>query len=129
MTWQIRSNIEFGKFVQTTKEVLKNSENVIVSIPEEIYVNTRYVNGNSTCFSTMPASVLMSESKKVEKVIEPQKYYHDYSPWCFDGNDFTNYDKKNDFLRLQTVSLKPQTKYWDLSTIVEEFKKTGRTIN
>ena len=127
--WQIHSNIEFGKYTQTLKDVMNTSENSLVRIPKALFEEKRYMGACSVCFSTTPASVIISDNKKKDKIIIPSENHSDYSQYCFEGNNFTHYDVQNNILKFQTAPLKPQTKYWDLSTIVEEFKHTGRTIN
>ena len=87
--WQIHSNIEFGKYIKSAKETVNNSYGVITSFSEDVYSTTRHINSYSTCFSTMPASILFSENKKVEKVLAPQEYYQDYSQWCFYNPEYT----------------------------------------
>lgn len=125
LSWQIYSNIGFGQFVKTSKEIMKKSDDVIVSIPEELYVNTKHINRFSSCFSTMPASIIMSGNRKVEKVIAPQEYYYDYSQWCFYDSEKTYYNPNSNMLVVQTVMIKPQTSLIDVSIIVEEFKEKG----
>ena len=129
LMWQIHSNIEFGKYTQTLKDVMNTSENSLVRIPKALFEEKRYMGAGSVCFSTTPASVIISDNKKKDKIIIPSENHSDYSQYCFEGNNFTHYDVQNNILKFQTAPLKPQTKYWDLSTIVEEFKHTGRTIN
>ena len=123
--WQIYSNIGFGQFIKTSKEIMKNSDDVIVSIPEDLYIKTKHIHRFSSCFSTMPASIIMSGNKKVEKVLAPQEYYFDYSQWCFYDMEHTYYGSQLDILRIQTTFIKPQSVFLDLTNIVEEFKKNG----
>ncbi len=123
--WQIHSNIEFGKYIKSAKETVNNSYGVITSFSEDVYSTTRHINSYSTCFSTMPASILFSENKKVEKVLAPQEYYQDYSQWCFYNPEYTYYDEINDILHIQAAMIKPQSSLLDMTNIVEEFKNKG----
>lgn len=125
LLWQIYSNLEFGKYTNQLREVMKNAETIIVEIPEEEYQNTKYLREYITCFSISPASVLLSETKEVEKIIKPSKYYNDYSQWCFDDSEHTHYNPKSEILMLQSSIIKPQTSLLDLTTIVDEFETKG----
>lgn len=129
LLWQIYSNIEFGRYVDFMKETIRKSETTIVQVPEEKYQNLKYVRSYNTCFSTIPASIILSETKKVEKFVMPSKYYIDYNQWCFDDLENTNYNSKNNLLILQTTLIKPQTSLLDLTSIVDEFKKQGLVKN
>lgn len=125
LLWQIYSNIEFGKYVNFMKETIRKSETTIVQVPEEKYQNLKYVRSYNTCFSTIPASIILSETKKVEKFVMPSKYYIDYNQWCFYDLENTHYNSKYDILKLQTAYVLPQTSLLDLTPIVDEFKKQG----
>lgn len=125
LLWQIHSNIEFGKYLNMLREIMQNSKTTIVEMPEEKYQNIKYVRACTTCFSTMLASILLSETKKVEKIVKPSKYYIDYSQWCFDDFENVNYNQKYKILILQCTPLQPQTSLLDLTPIVDEFKKQG----
>ena len=125
LCWQIYSNLEFGKYTKSLKEVMQKSDNVIVEIPEDMYFKHRHINSAVTCFSIMPASILLSDNKIAEKVIFPSSYYYDYGAACFDDVKHTHYDFGEDALWLQTAKIKSKTSLLDATPIVEEFKNKG----
>ena len=125
LCWQIYSNLEYGKYTTTLKEIIQNSEDVFVEIPEELYFNHRYIHSSTTCFSMMPASILLSNNKQVEKVIVPSTYYKDYCNACFYDTEHTYYDTKEKALWLQTAKISQKSSMLDTVTIVDELKSRG----
>lgn len=122
LSWQIYSNIEHGKYINYLKNLMSKSEQVIVKIPENDYKENRFINSYNTCFGLAQRSIALSYSNKV---ILPSGYFNDYSEYCFADKSETNYNEQRDILRLQTTYYKVKTKYWDLTPIIEEFKKQG----
>lgn len=129
LCWQIYSNLEYGKYTATLKEVMQNSDDVFAEIPEDLYFKHRHIRSAATCFSMMPVSILLSDNKQVEKVIVPSSYYDDYSDACFYDKEHTYFDAREKFLWVQSAKIKPQSSLLDVTKIVDELKNRGWVKN
>ncbi len=125
LLWQINTCFEFAKYENYLKNLLNNSKQVVVKIPDEDLTKYSFLKFN-TCFGVIQRSIFLIDNYVKDKIIVPSKNYCDYSKYCFDDIEHTYYDKTNDILYIQTAPLKIKTKYWELTPIKEEFEKTGR---
>ena len=128
LSWQIHSFYEFGKYEAYLKNLIDKSNNVVVNIPQHDFNKYTFLNYNM-CFGTMLQAIFLTEKGQQSKIIFPSKYFCDYSKYCFDDYDHTYYDKSENILYIQTALFKIKTRYWDLSNIVNVFKKQGRVKN
>lgn len=125
LIWQIHSCIEFGKYKNHLKNLIKNAETTFIEIPQEDLnwenVYMRY----ASCYGISFSSVLLSEDSYIKHVIVPSDYYIDYNEFCFSGPEYNYYDKNKKLTYIQKGFLK-NTYYWDLTEINKEYEKLGR---
>ena len=124
LAWQFYSCYQHKHYLWHIKYLFNNSENVLVNIPREDYQNHKFMRFD-TCFGKLQKSVFLSDEYVVKKLLYPLEYDGTYSEFCYEKIDGTYYDEENDVVALQRAPLKVKTKYWDLTPIVEEFKKQG----
>ena len=128
LCWQINTSFYFQKSSEYFKNIISDSAQNIITIPKEDIENLKFLNTNN-CFAQIQRSILFNSSTTDTKIIMPQEYYNDYSQFCFIDSDNTYFDEQNQILYLQTCKFKLKTKYWDLTKVSEEFKKSGRVKN
>ena len=126
LAWQIKSTFDFSKYKQYLEKTIKESESTLVKIPNKDFEKKEILR-YATCFGFTQQSIFLTEKNKKAKIILPTKECPIYTEnYCEEGPDKTYYDEKEDRLILQSSFFKTKTKYWDLTPIVEEFKKEGR---
>lgn len=123
--WQINSCFEFGKYEVYLKNLMKNSKEIVVTIPEEDFNKYRFLKYN-TCFGTLHKSAFLADDYVVEKIIVPSDKFPDYSLYCFDDKDNNFYDSETGILHLQTAPLRLKNRYWDLSVVKNGLENAGK---
>lgn len=123
LSWQINTCFEFNKYTSYLKNLMTNSDEVLISIPQQDFENKSFLNFN-TCFGTMHKSIFLSDDYIINKLIIPKEYYPDYSQYCYALEDGSKnyYDSEQNIQWLQTSPLKIKNKYWDISLIKEELE-------
>ena len=122
-SWQIYSNMEYGKYIAYLKNLLRTQSSTFVYMDENDYRNNEYIRRNNTCLGLMTRSIFLSETKEINKIICPSEFLGDYNNYCFHEPEYNYLDIKNRKIRIQTQIYKAKTENWNLMPIVREFAK------
>ena len=128
LIWQINSSFYFQKSNDYLKNLIKTSQESIITIPKEDIEKYNFLRTN-TCFGQIQRSIILNEDAKNTKIIFPADYYNDYSKFCFADSESNFYDADNNIIYLQSSSFGLKSKYWDLTNVAEEFEKSGKIKN